>query len=93
MKLTGTLWRVKPYAPSMWGNITDRPAAQVDVSNNAVTMTGCIRPGDTVLVISERKRFSDVNKYLEAVQVLTPVPGWCNAAYFASESIWLERLA
>ena len=93
MKLTGTLWRVKPYSPSMWGNITDRPATYVDVINNRVTTMGCIRPGDTILVISERTRFSGLDKYLESVQVLSPVAGWCNAAYFMSESIWLERIA
>jgi hypothetical protein len=93
MKLTGTLWRVKPYAPSIWGNITDRPAKYVDVINNAVNMMGCIRPGDTILVISERKRFSDVDKYLDAVQVASPAVGWCNATYFTSDSLWLERIA
>ena len=93
MKLTGTLWRVKPYAPAMWGNITDRPAPYSDVINNVVNTMGCIRPGDTVLVISERKKYSDFSTHLESVQVATPVPGWCNATYFTSESIWLERIA
>jgi len=93
MKLTGTMWRMKPGAPSIWGNITDRPAKYVDIINSAVNMMGCIRPGDTVLVISERKRFSDVDKYLDAVQVATPVPGWCNATYFTSDSLWMERIA
>jgi hypothetical protein len=95
VKLTGTLWRVKPDAPAMWGNITDRPAHHTEVINNAVNMMGCIRPGDTILVISERKRFSgmDIYSHLESVQVATPVPGWCNATYFTSESIWLERIA
>lgn len=93
MKLTGTMWRVRLGAPAMWGNITDRPATYVDVINNRVATMGCIRPGDTVLVISERKRYSELDKYLEAVQVLSPVAGWCNAAYFTSESLWLERIA
>ena len=94
MKLTGTMWRVKPHAPAMWGNITDRPAAQADIINNAVNTMGCIRPGDTILVISEKKKFSPYNcSHLESVQVATPVPGWCNATYFTSESIWLERIA
>jgi hypothetical protein len=93
MKLTGTMWRMKPGAPSIWGNITDRPTRHVGAINNEVTTMGCIRPGDTVLVVSERKRFSDEDKYLEAVQVVTPVPGWCNAAYFTSDSLWMEKLA
>lgn len=93
MKLTGTLWRLKPHAPAMWGNITDRPTRHAGVINNEVNTMGCICPGDTVLVISERKRFSDVDKYLEAVQVATPVPGWCNATYFTSDSLWMEKLA
>ena len=93
MKLTGSLWRVKPHAPAMWGNITDRPAVHADIINNRVNTMGSIRPGDTVLVISERKRYSELDKYLEAVQVLSPVAGWCNAAYFTSESLWLERIA
>lgn len=94
MKLTGTMWKVRPDAPAMWGNITDRPAAQADIINNSVNTMGCIRPGDTVLVISERQKFSPYNySHLESVQVATPVPGWCNAAYFTSESIWLERIA
>ena len=93
MKLTGTMWQVKSCAPSLWGNITDRPATYVDVINNRVTMMGCIRPGDTVLVISERTRFSGLDKYLEAVKVATPVPGWCNATYFTSDSMWMERIA
>ena len=92
-KLTGTLWRVKPDAPVMWGTITERPAAQVDIINNRVNTMGKIRPGDTVLVISEKKRFSDVDKYLEAVQVASPAVGWCNATYFTSDSLWLERIA
>lgn len=95
MKLTGTMWRVKPGAPAMWGNITDRPAHHTEVINNKVNTMGCIQPGDTILVISERKRFSgmDIYSHLEAVEVATPVPGWCNATYFTSESIWLERIA
>lgn len=93
MKLTGTMWKVRPAAPAMWGNITDRPAKYVDVINNMVNTMGCIQPGDTVLVISERTRFSGLVYYLEAVKVATPVPGWCNATYFTSESIWLERIA
>lgn len=84
---------MKLSAPSMWGNITDRPARHVGVINSEVITMGCICPGDTILVISERKRFSDVDKYLESVQVLTPVAGWCNAAYFISDSLWLERIA
>ena len=94
-KLTGTLWRVKPDAPVMWGTITERPAAQVDIINNRVNTMGKIRPGDTVLVISERKKYSDMDIYshIESVQVATPVPGWCNATYFTSESLWLERIA
>lgn len=93
MKLTGTMWRVRLGAPAMWGNITDRPAPYSDVINNVVNTMGCIRPGDTVLVVSERRRYSERDKYLEAVQVVSPVSGWCNASYFTSESIWLERLA
>jgi hypothetical protein len=95
MKLTGTMWRVKPGAPSMWGNITDRPAHHTDVINNKVNTMGCIQPGDTILVISERKRFSgmDIYSHLESVQVATPVPGWCNATYFTNDSLWLERIA
>jgi hypothetical protein len=86
---------VKPGAPAMWGNITDRPAHHTEVINNKVNTMGCIQPGDTILVISERKRFSgmDIYSHLEAVEVATPVPGWCNATYFTSESIWLERIA
>ena len=53
MKLTGTMWRVRLNAPAMWGNITDRPAAQADIINNAVNTMGVIRPGDTILVVSE----------------------------------------
>ena len=95
MKLTGTMWRVKPYAPEMWGNITDRPAAHVDIINNRVNTMGCIRPGDTILVISERTRFSgmDIYSHLESVQVASPAVGWCNATYFTSDSLWLERIA
>ena len=95
MKLTGTLWRVKPHAPAMWGNITDRPAAQADIINNSVNTMGCIQPGDTVLIVSEKKRFSgvDIYSHLESVQVATPVPGWCNATYFTSDSLWMERIA
>lgn len=94
MKLTGTMWRVRPDAPAMWGNITDRPAVQADIINNSVNTMGCIRPGDTILVISERKKYSPFEStHLESVQVATPVPGWCNATYFTSESIWLERIA
>ena len=95
MKLTGTMWRIRPGAPAMWGNITDRPAPYSDVINNVVNTMGCIRPGDTVLVISEKKRYSgvDIYSHLESVQVATPVPGWCNATYFTSESLWLERIA
>ena len=78
----------------MWGNITDRPAAQADIINNAVNTMGVIRPGDTILVVSERQKFSPYNhSHLESVQVATPVAGWCNASYFTSESIWLERIA
>lgn len=95
MKLTGTMWRVKPYSPSMWGNITDRPAAQADIINNRVITMGCIRPGDVVLVISEKKRYSgvDIYSHLESVQVASPAVGWCNATYFTSDSLWLERIA
>ena len=78
----------------MWGNITDRPAAHADIINNLVTTMGCICPGDVILVISERQKFSgvDIYSHRESVQVATPVPGWCNATYFTSESIWLERI-
>lgn len=94
MKLTGTMWRVRPDAPAMWGNITDRPAVQADIINCSVNTMGCIRPGDTILVISEKQKFSPYNySHLESVQVATPAPGWCNATYFTSESIWLERIA
>lgn len=93
MKLTGTMWRVRLGAPAMWGTITDRPAVQVDIINNRVNTMGCIRPGDTVLVISERKKYSPFEStHVESVQVALPVPGWCNASYFTSESIWLERI-
>ena len=95
MKLTGTLWRIKPYAPAMWGTITDRPAPQVDIINNRVITMGCIRPGDTILVISEKKRYSgvDIYSHVESVQVASPAVGWCNATYFTSDSLWLERIA
>ena len=92
MKLTGTLWRVKPGAPSMWGTITDRPAVQSDIINNTVNTMGVIRPGDVVLVVSERQKFSHWSPHIEAVQVATPASGWCNAAYFTSKSLWLERV-
>lgn len=93
MKLTGTLWRVKPGAPAMWGSITDRPASQSHIVANTVNTVGVVRPGDVVLVVSERQKHSPFESpHLEAVKVATPVPGWCNAAYFTSESIWLERL-
>lgn len=95
MKLTGTMWRAKSGGPTMWGNITDRPATYTDVVNNAVKTMGVIRPGDVILVVSERTKFSTwhVDSHLESVQVATPVHGWCNATYFTSESIWLERIA
>ena len=92
MKLTGTLWRVKPGAPAMWGNITDRPGDRDHIINNMVNTMGAIMPGDMVLVVSERKKYSPESPHLESVQVATPVPGWCNATYFTSESIWLERI-
>lgn len=93
MKLTGTLWRMKPYAPAMWGNITDRPDRHTGVINNEVNTMGCICPGDTILVVSERVKYSDAFPYLESVLVASPVPGWCNATYFTSDSLWLERIA
>lgn len=77
----------------MWGNITDLPAAHADIINNRVNTMGCIRPGDVILVVSEKKKYSPFEStHLEAVQVVTPVPGWCNATYFTSNSIWLERV-
>ena len=91
--LTGTLWRMKPGAPAIWGSITDRPGAQADVINNTVNMMGVIKPGDVILVVSERQKFSHWSPHIESLQIATPVPGWCNAAYFTSESIWLERIA
>ena len=91
--LTGTLWRMKPGAPAIWGSITDRPGAQADVINNSVNMVGVIKPGDVILVVSERQKFSHWSPHIESLQIATPVPGWCNAAYFTSESIWLERIA
>lgn len=91
--LTGTLWRMKPGAPKMWGSITDRPASQSDIIANVVNTMGVIMPDDVILVVSERQKFSHWSPYIEAVQVAIPVPGWCNAAYFTRESIWLERIA
>jgi len=93
VKLTGTMWRAKPGGTITWGNITDRPAVQTDIINNMVNTLGLIRPGDVVLVVSERQKFSHWSPHVESLQVATPVPGWCNAAYFSSESIWLERIA
>lgn len=93
MKLAGTLWRVKPGAPALWGTITDRPAVQADIINNTVNTMGVIRPGDVVLVVSERQKFTHWSPHVESLEVATPVPGWCNAAYFTNESIWLERIA
>lgn len=93
MKLTGTMWRMKPGGPALWGNITDRPATYTETINNVVNTMGVIRPGDVILVLSERKKYSPESTHLESVQIATPVPGWCNAAYFTSESIWLERIA
>lgn len=56
----------------MWGNITDRPTRHAGVVNNEVNTMGCICPGDTILVVSERVKYSDDYPYLESVQVATP---------------------
>jgi hypothetical protein len=93
MKLTGTMWIVK--SKPTWGNITARPSLHTHIVQGSAPIVGALSQGDTVLVISEPSPVPyelDSQRHQTAVQVLTPVPGWINSAYFVHDSLWLERL-